>query len=78
MSWTFAPTFDAGPRAALGGGKNLVYVCPPAAWAVVPLLQRLEETPEPGLATLLLARLKKREPKVEAAAAAEPSRADRA
>ncbi len=55
MSWTFAPTFDAGPRAALGGGKNLVYVCPPAGWAVVPLLQRLEETPEPGLATLLLA-----------------------
>ncbi len=55
MSWTFAPTFDAGPRAALGGGKNLIYVCPPAGWAVLPLLQRLEETPEPGLATLLLA-----------------------
>lgn len=55
MSWTFAPTFDAGHRAALGGGKNLIYVCPPAGWAVVPLLQRLEETPDSGLATLLLA-----------------------
>ncbi len=55
MSWTFAPTFDAGHRAALAGGKNLIYVCPPAGWAVVPLLQRLAETPDPGLTTLLLA-----------------------
>ncbi|UCF40428.1 MAG: DbpA RNA binding domain-containing protein [Gemmatimonadota bacterium] len=55
MSWTYAPTFDAGHRAALAGGKNLIYVCPPTGWAVVPLLQRLAETPEPGLGTLLLA-----------------------
>jgi ATP-dependent RNA helicase DeaD len=55
VSWTFAPTFDAGHRAALAGGKNLIYVCPPAGWAVVPLLQRLAETPDPGLTTLLLA-----------------------
>ncbi len=55
MSWTYEPTFDAGHRAALSGGKNLIYVCPPAGWAVVPLLQRLGETSDPGLTTLLLA-----------------------
>lgn len=55
MSWTFAPTFDAGHRAALAGGKNLIYVCPPAGWAVLPLLQRLAETPDSGLTNLLLA-----------------------
>jgi ATP-dependent RNA helicase DeaD len=41
VSWTFAPSFDPAHRAALESGKPLVYVCPPAGWALVPLLDRL-------------------------------------
>ncbi len=37
MTWEFAPLLDAAHRAALGSGKPLVYVCPPAGWAVRPL-----------------------------------------
>jgi ATP-dependent RNA helicase DeaD len=41
VSWEFAPSFDAAHRAALESGKPLVYVCPPAGWALAPLLERL-------------------------------------
>jgi ATP-dependent RNA helicase DeaD len=41
VSWEFAPTFDAAHRAALEAGKPLIYVCPPAGWALVPLGERL-------------------------------------
>ncbi len=41
MHWKFAPAFDASHRAALESGKSLVYVCPPAAWATIPILSRL-------------------------------------
>lgn len=40
MAWRFTPVFDAAHRAALEGGKPLVYVCPPAAWPTVPLFAR--------------------------------------
>jgi hypothetical protein len=40
VSWRFTPVFDAAHRAALEAGKPLVYVCPPAAWPVVPLFAR--------------------------------------
>jgi hypothetical protein len=46
VSWEYRPAFDAGHRAALQSGKNLVFVCPPAAWAVVPLVREL---PPPGI-----------------------------
>ncbi len=48
MTWEFAPVLDAAHRAALGSGKPLVYVCPPAGWAVRPLFEILvpaEATP---------------------------------
>ncbi|HET7040077.1 MAG TPA: DbpA RNA binding domain-containing protein [Gemmatimonadales bacterium] len=54
MSWEFAPTFDAAHRAALESGKPLIYVCPPAGWAVAPLLDRLPSEAPPG-AVLVLA-----------------------
>jgi ATP-dependent RNA helicase DeaD len=41
VSWEFAPSFDAAHRAALESGKPLVYVSPPAGWALAPLLDRL-------------------------------------
>ncbi len=46
MPWTFAPVFDAGHRAALDSGKNLIYVAPPAAWATRPLFAQLSGTTE--------------------------------
>lgn len=58
MHWKFAPEFDAAHRAALETGKSLVYVCPPAAWAVLPLLSRLEPG---GSGTQLLALVPERE-----------------
>lgn len=54
MSWEFAPTFDAAHRAALEAGKPLMYVCPPAGWALAPLLDRLPSDAPPG-AVLVLA-----------------------
>jgi len=53
VSWTFAPVFDAGHRTALNNGKNLVYVCPPAGWTLLPLMAQLEKAPS-GVGTLLL------------------------
>ena len=53
MAWERIPPLDAGLRAALGAGKSMVYVGPPAAWAVGPLLAAFppaEGTP----ATLIL------------------------
>jgi hypothetical protein len=41
VTWEFAPVLDAAHRAALGSAKPLIYVCPPAAWAVRPLFQAL-------------------------------------
>ncbi len=55
MSWEFAPTFDAAHRAALEAGKPLLYVCPPAGWALVPLLARLPAPEGDGPAVLVLA-----------------------
>lgn len=55
MSWEFAPTFDAAHRAALDSGKPLVYVCPPAGWALVPLAARLAPAAEPAPQVLVLA-----------------------
>jgi hypothetical protein len=54
VSWTFAPEFDAASRAALESGKPLIYVAPPAAWAVRPLLERLPPQTAEGLGTLVL------------------------
>lgn len=54
MSWEFVPTFDAAHRAALEAGKPLVYVCPPAGWALAPLGARLPAAEQPGLDTLVL------------------------
>ncbi len=54
MSWEFAPAFDAGHRAALKTGKNLVYVCPPAWWATLPLFTHLTAGSRPGLRNLVL------------------------
>jgi hypothetical protein len=41
VTWEITPTFDAAHRAALDTGKPLIYVCPPAGWALVPLVERL-------------------------------------
>lgn len=41
VTWEFAPVLDAAHRAALASAKPLIYVCPPAAWAVRPLFQAL-------------------------------------
>ena len=54
MSWEFAPTFDAAHRAALDAGKPLIYVCPPAGWALVPLGERVVSAAEAGLGTVVL------------------------
>jgi ATP-dependent RNA helicase DeaD len=55
VSRDFAPAFDAAHRAALEHGKPIVYVCPPAAWALGPLLQRLPATEGTSPSTLVLA-----------------------
>jgi hypothetical protein len=47
--------FDAAHRAALDSGKSLIYVCPPAPWAVRPLFQRLASGTGEALDTLVLA-----------------------
>ncbi len=36
-------------------GKPIVYVCPPAGWAIRPLFEALPQTDGPGLETLILA-----------------------
>jgi hypothetical protein len=54
VSWTFAPEFDAASRAALSSGKPLVYVAPPAGWAVRPLLELIPDHTSAGLGTLIL------------------------
>jgi hypothetical protein len=51
VHWKFDPVFDAAHRAALETGKTLVYLCPPAAWAALPLLYRLQPT-SPGIGLL--------------------------
>jgi ATP-dependent RNA helicase DeaD len=55
VSWEFAPSFDAAQRATLAAGKPLIYVCPPAGWALPPLFDLLPQADGPGLQTLLLA-----------------------
>ncbi len=55
MSWEFKPVFDAGHVAALSGGKNLVYLSPPAWWATMPLFDHWAPHGDPGLHTLILA-----------------------
>lgn len=54
MTWEITPTFDAAHRAALDTGKPLIYVCPPAGWALVPLAERLPVAPD-GPPLLVLA-----------------------
>lgn len=49
------PAFDAEHRAAMEHGKPIVYVCPPAGWAIRPLFEALPQTDGPGLETLILA-----------------------
>jgi len=48
VSWEFAPTFDASERAALDNGKPCIYVCPPAAWALAPLVDRVPVPERPA------------------------------
>jgi ATP-dependent RNA helicase DeaD len=55
VSWDFLPVFDAEHRAAMEHGKPIVYVCPPAGWAIRPLFEALPQTDGPGLETLILA-----------------------
>jgi ATP-dependent RNA helicase DeaD len=55
VSWDFLPVFDAEHRAAMEHGKPIVYVCPPASWAIRPLFEALPQTDGPGLETLILA-----------------------
>ncbi len=55
VSWEFKPAFDSGHLAALAGGKNLVYVSPPAWWATLPLFDRCPTPGTPGQHTLVLA-----------------------
>ncbi len=55
MSWDFLPVFAAEHRAAMEHGKPIVYVCPPAGWAIRPLFEALPQTDGPGLETLVLA-----------------------
>jgi ATP-dependent RNA helicase DeaD len=55
VSWEFAPTFDAAHRAALESGKPLIYVCPPAGWALTPLLAEFPPAEGSTVDTLVLA-----------------------
>jgi len=48
VTWDSAPTFDAAHRAALDAGKPLIYVCPPAGWALAPLGARLTPPTDGG------------------------------
>lgn len=48
MTWETAPAFDAAHRAALDAGKPLIYVCPPAGWALAPLGARLAPREDAG------------------------------
>ncbi len=52
MTWEFSSALDAASRAALSSGKPVVYVCPPTAWAVTPLLDHLTRT-ETGILQVL-------------------------
>ena len=54
MSWKYAPSFDAAHRAAIAGGKPLIFVCPPAAWATRPLLELVASRAGNGLSVLAL------------------------
>ena len=54
MSWEFASGIDAGHRATLTAGKNLVYVSPPTWWATRPLLLELQPVADPGLHTVII------------------------
>ncbi len=55
VSWDFLPVFDAEHRAAMEHGKPIVYVSPPAGWAIRPLFEALPQADGPGLETLILA-----------------------
>lgn len=50
--WNVEVTFDAAHRAVLSAGKPLVYVCPPAGWALRPLVEQFDAGD--GLDTLLI------------------------
>ena len=54
MSWEFSAPFDAGHRAALGTGKDLVFVAPPAGWCVAPLFAALTASEHPRLTLVVL------------------------
>jgi hypothetical protein len=55
VSWDFLPVFDTEHRAALEHHKPIVYVCPPAGWAVAPLFEALPHGEGQPLETLVLA-----------------------
>ncbi|MEJ2239801.1 MAG: DbpA RNA binding domain-containing protein [Gemmatimonadales bacterium] len=54
MSWEFAPDFNAGQRAVLAAGKNLVYLSPPAWWPTLPLFSQIPRAEDPGPVTIVL------------------------
>ena len=55
VSWVFEPVFDASHRAALTGGKSLVYVSPPAWWAALPLFDQLAPSTGSRAGTIVVA-----------------------
>jgi hypothetical protein len=54
VSWEFAPDFNAGQRAVLAAGKNLVYLSPPAWWPTLPLFSQIPRAEDPGPVTIVL------------------------
>ncbi|UCD24058.1 MAG: DbpA RNA binding domain-containing protein [Gemmatimonadota bacterium] len=54
MSWEFASGIDAGHRASLNAGKNLIYVSPPAWWTARGLMLDLPEVSDAGLHTVII------------------------
>jgi len=54
VPWEFLPEFDAGHRAALSTGRNLVYVAPPAWWTITPLLRQFPPAAAGALQTVIV------------------------
>jgi hypothetical protein len=54
VSWEFAPEFDAGHRATLAAGRNLLYLSPPAWWTTLPLFSLIPRAEGPGPATVVV------------------------
>lgn len=54
MAWEYRPAFDAGFRAALESRKNVIFVCPPAVWALAPLVEQFPTVEGSALTSLVL------------------------